>query len=110
MGHFAYGAGSTLCAMDDRDEPRSTRSFLGNVRVLAGERMLGFLMVELADHDDTRGSTWSGRVRGSDYLVWGANGQRHVIAFDDNEQASVVFRSGGTIRGLGPTPQNLTSR
>lgn len=83
------------------------RRFNGNVKLATDERVLGFLFVELEAADDNRGSTWGGRVRGSDYLVWGANGKRLRIEFADGEHAHAVFRSGGTIRGLGPRPHNL---
>lgn len=88
--------------------PEGTHAFRGNVRVRNAERLLGFVRVELAAHVEDRGSTWGGRVSGSDYVVWGANGQQVTLEFEDGESASAVFRSGGAIRGLGAAPENLT--
>ena len=73
------------------------------------ERMLGFLSVYLAVRDDDRGSLWGGNVLGSDYLVWGANGQKLTVEFPDGDTAEVVLRAGGQLRGIGPVPANLGS-
>lgn len=86
----------------------------GVVRLWCGDRLLGVLHVNLsAGGDDdggpnkSGGSSWHGRVGGSDYLVWGTNLAKSEIEFPNGERAAVVLQAGGRLRGLGPLPALL---
>lgn len=52
-------------------------------------------------------SGWGGKVRGSDYLVWGMNHRRVTIEFASGERAHAVIRATGDLLGIGERPEAL---
>lgn len=69
--------------------------------------MLGVVFVDLEATPGDERVPWRGRIRGSDYLVWGVNNRRVELEFDDGSIAHAVVRSGGGLRGLGECPPVL---
>ena len=81
----------------ERMSLKSGNENLHDVKVYDSGKFLGYLAISIDKDNALTNNSWSGQIRGSDYLVWGLNHRRVIFQFADGGEVTGVVRSGGRI-------------